>query len=96
MRSDEASTAGDYYIAFHYLFSDLRLEMHFLSDSVQYGTERPNVSLILVLSKTEYEGLVTGLGNSLLWHGWMSQAVVPLYSAIILVKSNQLQTPSLE
>ena len=76
--------------------SYFKLLIHFLRESVQYGTLMPKVSLILVLSRTEYDGLVTGLGNSLLWHGWMLQAVVPLYSAIIFVKSNQEQTPSLE
>ena len=39
---------------------------------------------------------MTGLGNSLLWQGYISQAVVPLYPAIISAKSYHEQTPSLE
>lgn len=70
--------------------------IHFLRESVQYGTLSPKVCLNLVLSSTEYAGRVTFEGNSSEWQGWMSQAVLPAYSAIILVKSNHEQTPSLE
>jgi hypothetical protein len=67
MGSDESGASGYDYISLeiHYL----RLFIHFLSESVQYGTLMPNVFLIFVLSKTEYAGLFTLLGNSSLWHG---------------------------
>lgn len=40
--------------------------MHFFKESVQYGMLIRKVSLYFVLSSTEYEGLTTGDGNSLL------------------------------
>ncbi len=73
-----------------------RLPMHLLSESVQYGTAIPNVSLNLVLSRTEYDGRTTFDGNSSEWHGCTSQSLFPAYSAIIFVKSNHEHTPSFE
>ena len=71
-------------------------EIHFLSELTQYGIFKPNVSFIFVLSSTEYAGRFTLEGNSLLWHGSISHAVLPESSAIFMAKSYQLQTPSLE
>ena len=45
------------------------LAIHCLRESDQYGTSKWNVSLNLVLSRTEYAGLFTGDGYSLLWQG---------------------------
>ena len=62
MATDKASTTG--ITIFFSLIYFFKLAIHFLSDSVQYGTLIPNTSITLVLSSTLYEGLVTGLGNS--------------------------------
>lgn len=67
MAADETNTTGDNYI-FHCLII-FQVRNTFLSDSVQYGTLMPKVSLILVLSRTEYEERVTSEGNSLEWQG---------------------------
>lgn len=40
------------------------LEIHLLRESVQYGIDSEIVSFTFVLSRTEYAGLFTGLGNS--------------------------------
>ena len=50
-------------ICLNYVYH-FRLLIQFFKGSVQYGTVTPNVSLILVLSSTENDGRLTGLGNS--------------------------------
>ena len=70
--------------------------MQYSIDSRQCGMSRPNVLLIFVLSSTEYEGRVTGEGNSLLWQGSMRQLLLPAAAAISTAKSYHEHTPSFE
>ena len=47
-----------------HIYWAFKLTIHFLSESVQYGTLTSKVSFTLVLSRTLYAGRLTGLGNS--------------------------------
>ena len=70
--------------------------MQVLRESVQYGTSTPKVSLIFVLSSTEYAGRFTGDGNSSEWHGNISHLFCPENSCTIFAKSYHEHTPSFE
>ena len=65
----------------------------------QFGARENTLELVLAYMNIWFAGCVSGtlsgLGNSLLWHGRISHDVVPLNSEIILAKSYQLHTPSL-
>ena len=92
MAADEAGTSCNDYVSLesHILFK------HFFSESVQCGTDIPNAFFILVLSSTEYDGLLTGLGYSSLVQGLISHSSFPAYSAMVLANSYHVQTPSFE